>query len=91
MTIAYTDSAGAVSPTQLTGFCVGWPNPPSPETHLRLLRESDQVVLAWDEEKERVVGFITAITERTPVGVITPAPARPAAPSPPVRDGAPGR
>ena len=31
--------------------------------HLRLLRNSDEIVLAIDQEAKRVVGFITAITD----------------------------
>lgn len=64
--IWYDDAATDVSAADLTGFFVGWPNPPSPETHLRLLRGSDVVVLARDGEPGRggrVVGFITAITD----------------------------
>src|SRR5262249_6023111 len=49
--------------SQLEGFFVGWPNPPSPETHRRLLEGSDYVVLALDEETGRVVGFITSISD----------------------------
>ena len=48
---------------QLRGFFAGWPNPPSPETHLRLLAQSDHVVLAIDDETKSVVGFITAISD----------------------------
>ncbi len=61
--ITYTDSAAAITPDHLTGFFVGWPNPPSPETHLRLLHESDHVVLAVDDAANRVVGFVTAISD----------------------------
>ena len=61
--ITYTDSAAAVTPDRLTGFFVGWPNPPSPETHLRLLDGSDHVVLAVDDDADRVVGFVTAISD----------------------------
>jgi len=43
---------------------VGWPNPPSPETHLRLLGGSDHVALAINDETGRVVGFISAITDK---------------------------
>ena len=39
------------------------PEPPSAETHLRLLRQSDHVVLATDAETGRVVGFVTAISD----------------------------
>lgn len=42
---------------------MGWPNPPSLETHLRLLQNSDHFVLAVDEETGNAVGFITAISD----------------------------
>ncbi len=45
------------------GFFVGWANPLSPETHLQLLQASYEFVLAYDTEKSRVVGFITAISD----------------------------
>jgi ribosomal protein S18 acetylase RimI-like enzyme len=61
--IAYTDSTEGITDADLTGFFVGWPNPPSPATHLRLLHGSDHVVLARDEETGYVVGFITAISD----------------------------
>jgi ribosomal protein S18 acetylase RimI-like enzyme len=44
------------------GFFVGWPNPPTPETHLRLLQQSANVVLATEQDGT-VVGFITAISD----------------------------
>lgn len=40
---------------------MGWPNPPSPQTHLRILQGSSHVVLAI--EGEDVVGFINAISD----------------------------
>jgi ribosomal protein S18 acetylase RimI-like enzyme len=61
--ISYTDSLARISAGNLGGFFVGWPNPPSPETHLKLLRNSDHVVLALDEETGNAVGFITAISD----------------------------
>lgn len=64
--IWYADSTEGISPGDLAGFFVGWPNPPSPGTHLRLLRGSGAVVLARDGELDQdgpVVGFITAITD----------------------------
>jgi len=62
--ITYRYTCEGLSPRQLEGFFVGWPDKPSPETHLRLLENSDEIVLAVDEEKGAVVGFITAITDR---------------------------
>jgi ribosomal protein S18 acetylase RimI-like enzyme len=61
--ISYRDTIEGIIPEQLYGFFVGWPNPPARETHLRLLRQSDAVVLAVDDETGNVVGFITAITD----------------------------
>ena len=61
--IRYTSDLSQVSSDQLTGFFVDWTNPPSPTTHLHLLRNSDYVVLAIDAEPPRVVGFVTAISD----------------------------
>lgn len=63
MAIRYQNDLTNIMPAQLEGFFVGWPNPPAPETHLRLLQGSDYVVLAVDDENNRVVGFITAISD----------------------------
>jgi ribosomal protein S18 acetylase RimI-like enzyme len=61
--IAYRDSAAGITPDQLGGFLIGWPSPPDPVTHVRLLAHSDAVVLALDADTRSVVGFITAITD----------------------------
>lgn len=45
----------------LTGFFVGWPNPPSPETLKRLLTKSDHAIVALDGQK--VVGYVTALAD----------------------------
>jgi ribosomal protein S18 acetylase RimI-like enzyme len=59
--IEYVESPDGVAARHLEGFFVGWPQPPSPERHLALLHGSDHVVLARDPE--RVVGFVTAISD----------------------------
>jgi ribosomal protein S18 acetylase RimI-like enzyme len=61
--ICDTDSVSGITPDQVHGFFVGWPNPPPPETHLKLLANSDYVVLAFDDDTSNVVGFITAISD----------------------------
>jgi len=61
--ISYIDSIENIIQDQLKGFFVGWTNPPSPKTHLRLLANSDKVVLAIDDKSSNVVGFITAISD----------------------------
>lgn len=52
-----------ISSDMLEGFFVDWPNPPSPQTHLKLLGNSSKVVIAVDEQSKQVVGFITAISD----------------------------
>ncbi len=59
--IIYTDLLDTITADQLQGFFVGWGNPPTPETHLRLLHGSYKVWLALAEG--RVVGFISAISD----------------------------
>jgi len=61
--IKYIFDLAGVEPGQLQGFFVGWPKPPSPETHLEILSGSDAFVLALDETTGHAVGFITAITD----------------------------
>ncbi len=61
--IEYRDAAGDLVERDLEGFFEGWPDPPSPATHLRLLRESDAIVLAIDTADRTVAGFITAISD----------------------------
>ncbi len=61
--IVYADTAEDLTPQQLTGFFVGWPHPPAPDTFLRLLDQSAEVVLAPDDATGQVVGFITAISD----------------------------
>jgi ribosomal protein S18 acetylase RimI-like enzyme len=59
--VTYTDSIDGITADHLVGFFAGWKNPPSPETHLKILEGSQDVVLAVDETSGIVVGFITAI------------------------------
>lgn len=61
--VVFNDEVGTLNSQLLHGFFVDWPNPPTPETHLRLLQQSDFVVLARDERSGQVVGFITAISD----------------------------
>lgn len=63
----YQADLAGVTATHLAGFFVGWPNPPSPETHLRILAGSRFVVLARDGAAGPVVGFINAVGD----GVLT--------------------
>lgn len=61
--VRYLDTPDGLRPRHLRGgFFEGWPDPPSPEAHLRLLGGSDAVALALEESGD-VVGFATGITD----------------------------
>jgi ribosomal protein S18 acetylase RimI-like enzyme len=59
--IQYQTSLENIRANQLEGFFVGWPNPPTPATHLEILKRSTHVVLAV--EGSSVVGFVTTISD----------------------------
>jgi ribosomal protein S18 acetylase RimI-like enzyme len=61
--ISYIDTIEGIAAEHLHGFFVGWPNPPAPATHLRILAGSYAVLLARDDTSGAVVGFITAISD----------------------------
>ena len=52
-----------ITADQLQGFFVDWPNPPSPKTHLKILHNSSKIVVAIDPSTNKVIGFITAISD----------------------------
>ncbi len=61
--ITYTDSLDTITSSELQGgFFVGWPNPPSPTNHYRILASSAAIVLARTADGT-VVGFITAVSD----------------------------
>lgn len=59
--VTYTDQLDGLSSAQLRGFFVDWPQHPTPEQHLEILRASYRVWLAMDGTK--CVGFINAISD----------------------------
>lgn len=61
--ITYVYSSEGIKPSQLEGFFIGWPNPPSPETHKRIMENSMEVVVAIDDETGAAVGFVTAVSD----------------------------
>jgi ribosomal protein S18 acetylase RimI-like enzyme len=61
--ITYTDTLSDVTSEHLRGgFFSGWPHPPSPLTHYRILASSAAIGLARTTDGT-VVGFITAISD----------------------------
>lgn len=68
--ITYTASLAGLGARRLHGFFVGWPDPPDPDTLLRLLHASDHVEIAIagpDRHDGPVVGFATSLTD----GILT--------------------
>lgn len=61
--ITYIDSTERITASQLQGFFAEWPDPPSPQSLLRIFKGNDEIVLAVDSEAQRVVGYITAISD----------------------------
>ncbi|HUG08315.1 MAG TPA: GNAT family N-acetyltransferase [Acidimicrobiia bacterium] len=61
-TLTYQTTAEGLTSDQLDGeFFVGWVDPPSSETLLRILQSSTHVVVAVRNEK--VIGFVTALSD----------------------------
>lgn len=69
--IEYRSDLTDLSPEQIQGFFVGWQNPFPPETHLRMLAESDLAQVAIESETGRVVGFVAALTDNVQGAFIT--------------------
>jgi len=63
MKIEYTSNINSITPNMLTGFFAGWPNPPSPDIHLKILQNSYRAFVAIDRDINQVVGFINAISD----------------------------
>ena len=61
--VQYTDSIEGITAEMLKGFFDGWLDPPSAQTHLQILKNSDLVVVAVDQQCSRVIGFINAISD----------------------------
>lgn len=61
--IEYKNSLNGITPENLKGFFVGWPNPPSLMKHYKILENSAYFWVAIDSQSGDVVGFITAISD----------------------------
>ncbi|MEM7125588.1 MAG: GNAT family N-acetyltransferase [Chloroflexota bacterium] len=61
--IHYKTSVDGIAASMLIGFFEDWPNPPDSGTHLRILKGSSHIVLALPQSDEKVVGYVTAISD----------------------------
>ena len=68
MNIQYTKDITNISDDMLDGgFFVDWPNPPDNATHLKILKGSYCSFIAVDNDSNKIIGFINAISD----GILT--------------------
>ena len=61
--IKYQKVLEGITPEQLDGFFVSWKTPLTNEAFYKILKNSAHFVLAIDDEKNTVVGFINALSD----------------------------
>ncbi|HOO32443.1 MAG TPA: GNAT family N-acetyltransferase [Thermotogota bacterium] len=61
--IKYQDTLEGITQEHLDGFFIGWKEPLSRDNFYTVLSNSEHVVLAVDQQKDRVVGFINSLTD----------------------------
>jgi ribosomal protein S18 acetylase RimI-like enzyme len=59
--IEYSNSSENLTNLDLSGFFVGWPNPPQIETLRKILTNSQHIYLAI--EKNKLIGFVNALSD----------------------------
>ncbi|HYK75183.1 MAG TPA: GNAT family N-acetyltransferase [Pseudoneobacillus sp.] len=59
----YTKDLDKINEDMIDGFFVGWPKQPTPQKQLQLMKNSYRCFVAIDEQTEKVIGFITAISD----------------------------
>jgi GNAT superfamily N-acetyltransferase len=65
--ISFSDDLTRIGEEHLQGFFVGWPAAPSPAQHHAVLRGSYRSIVAIDDDRGRVAGFVNLISD----GVLT--------------------
>ncbi len=61
--IIYQENLDNVTAEKITGFFVGWPSSPPPETFLKMLENSFAIGLAIDADTGKTIGFINAVSD----------------------------
>ena len=61
--ITYYTNLDHITEKDLEGFFVGWKAPLSCQQHYKILENSNYIVLAYDKNKKRVVGFVNALSD----------------------------
>jgi ribosomal protein S18 acetylase RimI-like enzyme len=61
--VEYRTTLKGINPKHLDGFFVGWKNTLTKEQHYTILKNSSFFVLAYDNENDKVVGFVNALCD----------------------------
>lgn len=61
--IIYQTNLNLIKKEMLDGFFVGWRKPLTKEEHYQVLQNSQYLVVAVDNKKNKVVGFINALSD----------------------------
>jgi len=64
MNVAFSTDKNALKGLKLAGFFEGWPKKPSETVLRKSIVNADFVVLAIDTAEKKLVGYITAISDR---------------------------
>lgn len=62
--IEYKTTLECITKEDLKGFFVGWRKPLTNEEHYEILKNSEFIVLAYDKNQRKIVGFINALSDK---------------------------
>lgn len=68
--ISYTTEINKISVEMLSGFFAGWKKPLTPTRHFDLICNSTYFVAAIDDDSKKIIGFITALSDKVNAGFI---------------------
>lgn len=60
----YITNLKEIKPEDLEGFFIGWKKPLTIYEHYEMLKNSSYIVIAYDTEESKVVGFINELSDR---------------------------
>lgn len=63
MDITYSTDKTDLAGLEVTGFFEGWPNKPDKNVLWKSIENADYIVLAIDAEKNKLAGYITALSD----------------------------
>ncbi len=61
--MTYLTNTSTLRSFEIGDFYDGWKKKPNRETFLKSIEQADYIVLAIDEEKNKLIGYITAVSD----------------------------